>query len=105
MPGAPATWRPRPKILPALGRAGGGGRERSGPSAAGAAATGERPFLDVLSDRRFWLIHSAAVSGLFAAGAFSVAAGLGGAAARGRGGAALLADRFLELRAGPGAGR
>jgi len=65
------------------------------------ASTGERPFLDVLSDRRFWLIHSPAVSSLFLGGAFSAAVGLGDPAAPrgGRPGAGslplLLADRLL----------
>ena len=48
--------------MAAVGRRGGSDRERA---LFQGASTGERPFLDVLSDRRFWLIHSPAVSSLF----------------------------------------
>jgi cytochrome b6-f complex subunit 4 len=51
------------------------GSAPSGPPASAPArrpplSTGERPFFDALGDRRFWLIHSAAVSCLLLGGAF-----------------------------------
>ena len=39
-------------------------------------STGERPLTDIFQDRRFWLIHTVALSSLFVAGVFAVAFGL-----------------------------
>jgi len=41
-----------------------------------AISSGERPFIDVLQDRRYWVIHLLTVPSLFAAGAFGVLSGL-----------------------------
>ena len=40
-------------------------------------STGERPFTDVLQDRRYWVIHLLTVPSLFAASFFCVLSGLG----------------------------
>lgn len=39
-------------------------------------ATGERPFLDAVSDRRYWLIHLTTIPLLFIGGVASVTGGL-----------------------------
>ena len=39
-------------------------------------STGERPFTDILQDRRYWVIHLLTVPSLFAAGCFCVLSGL-----------------------------
>jgi hypothetical protein len=39
-------------------------------------SSGERPFIDVLQDRRYWVTHLLTVPSLFAAGAFGVLSGL-----------------------------
>ena len=41
-----------------------------------AISSGERPFIDVLQDRRYWVTHLLTVPSLFAAGAFGVLSGL-----------------------------
>ena len=38
-------------------------------------STGERPFLDILQDRRYWLIHIITIPSLFIAGSIFVLSG------------------------------
>ena len=38
-------------------------------------STGERPFLEILQDRRFWVIHLLTIPSLFIAGLFCVLSG------------------------------
>ena len=86
---------------------GGGIHLHAGGLAGGRAArarrfsTGERPFVDVLQDARFWVIHVVALPSLFAAGGGAgLAAGARGGGQAGPGGAGagagfpILADRF-----------
>jgi photosystem II cytochrome b559 subunit alpha len=39
-------------------------------------STGERPFTDVLTSIRYWIIHSVTIPALYAAGFIAVATGL-----------------------------
>ena len=39
-------------------------------------STRERPFVDILQDRRYWLIHAITIPSLFLAGAIFVLSGL-----------------------------
>ena len=55
-------------------------------------STGERPFIDVLQDRRFWLIHSLTVPSLAGGGAALVLLGVAPSESTAFG--ALLSDRF-----------
>lgn len=41
-----------------------------------AKSTGERPLIDTIADRRYWLIHLLTIPSLFLAGFTSVLAGL-----------------------------
>ena len=38
-------------------------------------STGERPFVDILQDRRYWVIHLLTIPSLFIAGAIFVLSG------------------------------
>ncbi len=38
-------------------------------------STGERPFTDILQDRRYWLIHLLTIPSLFVAGAIFILSG------------------------------
>ena len=38
-------------------------------------STGERPFIDILQDRRYWVIHLITIPSLFLAGAIFVLSG------------------------------
>ena len=38
-------------------------------------STGERPFLDILQDRRYWVVHIITIPSLFIAGALFVISG------------------------------
>ena len=38
-------------------------------------STGERPFIDLLQDRRFWLVHAITIPTLFLAGTILVISG------------------------------
>jgi photosystem II cytochrome b559 subunit alpha len=39
-------------------------------------STGERPFIDILQDRRYWLIHLITIPSIFIAGSISVISGV-----------------------------
>nr|AVY51810.1 cytochrome b559 alpha subunit of photosystem II [Pyrocystis lunula] len=38
-------------------------------------SSGERPFLDIIQDRRYWLVHLVSIPSLFIAGAILVSTG------------------------------
>ena len=49
--------------------------QQANPQGVGGLSTGERPFLDILQDRRYWVIHIVTIPALFAAGAIFVISG------------------------------
>ena len=41
----------------------------------GPISTGERPFIDIVQDRRYWLVHLISIPSLFSAGVILISSG------------------------------